>query len=31
LHLGRELKFWPILFILIGAGYLVKTFWKRGS
>lgn len=29
LHLGAEIKFWPMLFIIIGAAYLVKTFWKR--
>lgn len=29
LHLGASIKFWPALFIIIGAAYLVKTFWKR--
>jgi hypothetical protein len=29
LHLGAHIKLWPILFILIGAAYLAKTFWKR--
>jgi hypothetical protein len=29
LHLGASIKLWPILFIVIGAAYLAKTFWKR--
>ena len=31
LHLGAAIKFWPILFIVIGLAFLTKTFWKRGS
>lgn len=29
LHLDIGVPFWPILFMAIGIGYLVKTFWKR--
>jgi len=29
LHLDVGFPVWPILFIAIGIGYLVKTFWKR--
>ncbi len=29
LHLNTGLNFWPVLFIVIGLAYLVKTFWKR--
>jgi len=28
-HLNVGFPIWPILFIAIGLGYLVKTFWKR--
>lgn len=28
-HLNVGFPIWPILFIVIGLAYLVKTFWKR--
>jgi len=31
LHLNTGLTFWPVLFIVIGLAYLVKTFWKRDA
>lgn len=31
LRLGASISFWPVLFIIIGAAYLAKTFWKRGG
>lgn len=31
LHFDMHIPFWPVLFIVIGLVYLVKTFWKRGK
>jgi uncharacterized membrane protein YoaK (UPF0700 family) len=30
LHINIGFPLWPVLLIVIGAAYLVKTFWKRG-
>jgi hypothetical protein len=29
MHFHPGFSIWPVLFIAIGLGYLVKTFWKR--
>lgn len=28
-HLNLGIPIWPAIFIILGVGYLVKTFWKR--
>lgn len=31
LHLHVGFPLWPLIFVVIGLFYLVKTFWKRGK